>query len=130
MEKFGRKIGTRGMRFLRAAGLMVIAVPVAFGLAHATPSRGHSQSQNTAAIGPEFKYEPISIKLLRTDATPDFRGLVADLEPDGITIRIRDPAEPPRVRLCRDKQQPCRIWIKRQPNRWSSKLGDHPPLCY
>jgi uncharacterized protein (TIGR03435 family) len=75
------------MTFLRAAGLAAIAVPVAFGLAHATPSRGHSQSQNTAAIGPEFKYEPISIKLLRTDATPDFRGLVADLEPDGITIR-------------------------------------------
>jgi uncharacterized protein (TIGR03435 family) len=44
-------------------------------------------SSDLATISPEFKYEPISIKLLRTDATPNFRGLVADLEPDGIHVR-------------------------------------------
>jgi uncharacterized protein (TIGR03435 family) len=68
-------------------GLASISVPVIFGVARTLPSRGHSLSQNTATIGPDFKYEPISIKLLRTDATPDFRGLVADMEPDGISIR-------------------------------------------
>jgi uncharacterized protein (TIGR03435 family) len=69
------------------AELVTISTPVIFGFASTLPSRSHSRSQNAATIGPEFKYEPISIKLLRTDATPDFRGLVADLEPDGISIR-------------------------------------------
>jgi uncharacterized protein (TIGR03435 family) len=68
-------------------GLAIVAVPVIFGFASTPAGRGHSRSQNTAAIGPEFKYETVSIKLRRTDATPDYRGLVADLEPDGISIR-------------------------------------------
>jgi uncharacterized protein (TIGR03435 family) len=69
------------------AGLATMVVPVMFALANSLPSRGHSRSQNTATIGSDLKYEPISIKLLRTDATPDYRGLVADMEPDGISIR-------------------------------------------
>src|SRR5579862_7851344 len=67
--------------------LAIVAVPVIFGIASTLPSRDLSLLQNAAKIGPDFKYEPISIKLLRTDATPDYRGLVADLEPDGISVR-------------------------------------------
>ncbi len=88
MKRSGRVVEIRGMKFLRAAGVMAIAVAFVFSLAHATPNRGRSTSQNTATIGPEFRYEPVSIKLLRTDATPDYRGLVADLEPDGISVRM------------------------------------------
>jgi uncharacterized protein (TIGR03435 family) len=87
MKEFSRQFGTRGMTFLRAARVMAIVVALGFGLAHGRSSRGDSISQNAAAIGAEFMYEPISIKLLRTDATPDYRGFVADLEPDGISVR-------------------------------------------
>lgn len=65
-----------------------LAASVILGFAGTLPGSSHSRSQNLASIGPEFKYEPISIKLLRTDATPDYRGLVADLEPDGISVRM------------------------------------------
>jgi uncharacterized protein (TIGR03435 family) len=59
-----------------------------FGFASTLPSRNHSRSQNAATIGPDFKYEPISIKLLSRKATPDDRGFVADLEPDGISAGV------------------------------------------
>ncbi|HEY4837605.1 MAG TPA: TIGR03435 family protein, partial [Candidatus Acidoferrales bacterium] len=72
---------------LSLVGLASIGMPVTFGFASTPPSSGDSPSQNAATIGPEFKYEPISIKVVRTDATPDYRGFVADLEPDGISIR-------------------------------------------
>lgn len=45
------------------------------------------QPQAPAPDWSKYSYDVVSIKLLRTDATPDFRGLVADLEPDRITIR-------------------------------------------
>jgi uncharacterized protein (TIGR03435 family) len=70
------------------AALASISLPVIFGFASTPPSREHSQPQNAATIGSEFKYEPISIKVVRTDATPDYRGFVADLEPDGISVRM------------------------------------------
>jgi uncharacterized protein (TIGR03435 family) len=69
------------------AGMAALVVPISMGLMGATLIRGQSQAQSTATIGRGFKYEPFSIKLLRTNATPDFRGLVADLDPDGIRIR-------------------------------------------
>jgi uncharacterized protein (TIGR03435 family) len=71
---------------LSAPGLLAV-VPIVVALANATPSRSGSQTQRAATATPVFEYEPISIKLLRTNATPDFRGLVADLQPDGIRIR-------------------------------------------
>ncbi|MGA7784437.1 MAG: TIGR03435 family protein, partial [Candidatus Acidiferrales bacterium] len=69
------------------AELATIAAPVIFGFASTPPSRGHSPSQNTAAIGPEFKYETVSIKLLKSKATPQSIGVIADMEPDGIHVR-------------------------------------------
>jgi bla regulator protein BlaR1 len=51
---FGKKI------LLGGAAMAAIAVPVAFGLAHAAP-RGR-QSQNAGANVPEYKYEVASIK--------------------------------------------------------------------
>ena len=60
MKRFGRGvIENRRMTLLRAAGLMVVIVALGFELAQATRS-----TANAATIGPEFKYEPISIKLL------------------------------------------------------------------
>jgi bla regulator protein BlaR1 len=50
---FGRKL------LLGAAGLMAVAVPIAFGLVHATQSRAASQGQNTAAITPVFEVASI-----------------------------------------------------------------------
>ena len=62
------------------------AASVIFGFASTPPSPSHPQSQNTTAIGSELKYETVSIKLRKSKATPDFIGLVADMEPDGIHI--------------------------------------------
>ena len=70
------------------AELVTLAVSVTFGFASTLPGRSHSRSQNAATIGPDFKYEPISIKLLSRKATPEDRGFVADLEPDGISVRV------------------------------------------
>lgn len=86
MKKLQRTFRFRNASFLTTAALFAVAI--AFCPAHATPSRGHSRSQNAAAIGPDFKYEPISIKLLSRKATPEDRGFVADLEPDGISVRV------------------------------------------
>lgn len=89
MKRFDRRIGTRGTTFLRTVGMLTIAVAFAFafGIAHGMPSPAHSPSQNTSTIGPEFKYEPISIKLLSRKATPEDRGLVASFDQDGISVR-------------------------------------------
>jgi bla regulator protein BlaR1 len=61
---------------LRAAGLMVVVIPIAFGLLHATQSQAKSQAQVTAATAPV--YEVASIKpdksgndMIRMMARPD-----------------------------------------------------------
>jgi uncharacterized protein (TIGR03435 family) len=50
----------RGLDFSRklllsAAGLLAVAVPIAFGLLHATQTRAQSQTQNPTAIAPVFQ---------------------------------------------------------------------------
>jgi uncharacterized protein (TIGR03435 family) len=67
--------------------MATLAVSATFGGASTPPSRGHSPSQNTATIGPDLKYEPISIKLLKRKAIPEDRGLIAGLDQDGISVR-------------------------------------------
>lgn len=52
----GRKV------LLGAAALLAVAVPVVFGMLHATPSRAQSQPQNTAAPSPPYEYEAATIK--------------------------------------------------------------------
>jgi bla regulator protein BlaR1 len=51
---FGRKL------LLSAVGFAAVAVPIAFGLLHATPSRAQSQVQSTASVPPA--YEDVSIE--------------------------------------------------------------------
>jgi bla regulator protein blaR1 len=55
-----RKLDFSRKLLLSAAGFAAIAVPIAFGLLHATPSRAQSQDQNTAAIA--AAYTNVSIK--------------------------------------------------------------------
>jgi uncharacterized protein (TIGR03435 family) len=55
-----RKLNFSKKLFIGAAGVLAIAAPVVFGLAHAAPRGG--QSQNSAVNVQEFKYEVASIK--------------------------------------------------------------------
>ncbi len=61
MQKFGRVFRGRRNLLLRAAGVAALAVPVAFGLAHAEPRQAQSQGQNAATAAPVF--DVASIKL-------------------------------------------------------------------
>jgi bla regulator protein blaR1 len=57
-----RKLNFTKKLMLSGAALAAIALPVAFGVAHAAPGRARWESQNPATV-PEFKYEVASIKL-------------------------------------------------------------------
>jgi uncharacterized protein (TIGR03435 family) len=46
--------------FLSAAAILAVVLPIVFGLAHATPSR--AQTQSTAAIASQYKYDVVSVK--------------------------------------------------------------------
>lgn len=59
MKRFGRRIGTRGMTLLRAAGLTAVTVAFAFGLAHGTA--GHAQSESTATYPPGYEFDVATI---------------------------------------------------------------------
>jgi uncharacterized protein (TIGR03435 family) len=59
MKRFGRRIGTRGVEFVRAAGLMAIVLAFAFGLAHGTPA--HAQSEDAAKYPPGFEFDVATI---------------------------------------------------------------------
>jgi uncharacterized protein (TIGR03435 family) len=90
MKKFGRLIETRGAAFLRAAGLMAIAVALGFGLACATPSRtqGKTQGPAQAAFSWKYKYDVVSVKPLgHNDPSQPQWGYLSDTSPDGIRIR-------------------------------------------
>jgi bla regulator protein BlaR1 len=56
----GRKLDFSRKLLLSAAGLVVVAIPVVFGLLHATQSRAQSQTPNVVATSPV--YEVASIK--------------------------------------------------------------------
>jgi uncharacterized protein (TIGR03435 family) len=63
MRGVGHMFGGRRMQLLRTAGLVVVAVPVVFGLVKATQSRAQSQGQDNAARrAPVYEYEVGSIK--------------------------------------------------------------------
>ncbi len=72
LRRIGDVVGRRGKLFLSATGLVSVAVPIVFGLAHATPSRAQSQAQNAATIAPAFEYEVASIKPSKPDAVGGF----------------------------------------------------------
>ena len=81
MKRFGRRIGTRGMRFLRAAGLLMAIVAFAFGLAKA-------QSTAPTAFSWKHKYDVVSVKQLEHNPSPEPQfGYLYDASPDGIRIR-------------------------------------------
>jgi uncharacterized protein (TIGR03435 family) len=87
VRTFRNAFGNRRKVFLSAAGSLALSVLIVLVIADATSIHAQSQTQKPAATAPEFKYEPISIKLLRDKATPQFRGLVATMDPDGISVR-------------------------------------------
>jgi uncharacterized protein (TIGR03435 family) len=57
-----RKLDFSKKLLLGAAGLAAIAVPVVFGLAHATPNRAQAQTQSASAVTPGYVYEVVSVK--------------------------------------------------------------------
>ena len=62
MKRFGRPIESRGKSLLRAAGLMAIAVALAFGLAHASPSPAQAPTQSTATNPPAYEFDVATFK--------------------------------------------------------------------
>jgi uncharacterized protein (TIGR03435 family) len=62
MKRFGPRIGTRGKSLFRAAGLMAIAVALAFGLAHASPSPAQAPTQSTATNPPAYEFDVATFK--------------------------------------------------------------------
>ncbi len=62
MSRCGGMLGNRKKLLLGAAGLLGIAMPLACGLANAIPRQAQSQAQSTAPIGPNYKYEVVSVK--------------------------------------------------------------------
>jgi uncharacterized protein (TIGR03435 family) len=82
MKRFGRRTGTRGMTFLRAAGLMAIVVAMAFGLAHGTAAR--AQSEGIATYPPGYEFDVATI-YLSTDAHPG--GVAGFLTDDSFRAR-------------------------------------------
>jgi uncharacterized protein (TIGR03435 family) len=62
MRRFGGIFGSSRKLLLNAAGLVAATVPLVFGLAHATRSRGQSQAQSAAANPSVFEYDVASIK--------------------------------------------------------------------
>lgn len=75
---------TRDIDFIRTlllgtVGVVVVALPIVFGLLHATQSRAHSQAQNPSVIAPVF--EVVSVKPSKSvDGT-----VMMKHHPDGIT---------------------------------------------
>jgi len=62
-ERVGRKLDFSRKLFLSAAGLVVVAIAVVFGLLHATQSRAASQAPNAAR---SYEYEVTSIKPVKS----------------------------------------------------------------
>jgi len=62
MKRLFDVFGTRGKWLLSAFVLVVVAVPVIFGLIIAAPSHARSQAQSAPATSPKFKYEVVSVK--------------------------------------------------------------------
>ena len=65
---------------LAVSGIAVIAMPIAFGLTNAAPSRAQSREQGASAIPSEYRYEVASIKPDKSDKTKFMR-----VFPDGYT---------------------------------------------
>jgi uncharacterized protein (TIGR03435 family) len=76
MKKFGLRNGFRGMKFLRAAGLMAIAVAFAFGLAHGTAA--HAQSEGVATYPPGFEFDVSTIYLSKDTSMGGVLGFLTD----------------------------------------------------
>ena len=75
------------MASLLCVGSAFLLGSVALGNAHAGVGADDPQAKAQAPDWSEYRYEVVSIKLLPEQATPAFRGLVADLDPGGISIR-------------------------------------------
>ena len=78
-EGVGCKLDFSRKLLLSAAGLLVVAIPVVFGLLHATQSRAQSQSPNVVATSPV--YEVASIK---PNKSGDNRSRIM-FSPDGLS---------------------------------------------
>jgi bla regulator protein BlaR1 len=81
----GRKL------LLGAAALSAIALPVVFGVLHATPSRAQSQPQNTAATSSHYEYEAATIKPSKGPGPASKIGLWA--APDGFSAWFITPQQ-------------------------------------
>ena len=66
-DRILRKLDFTRKLLLSAAGLLAMALPVAFGVFNATPSLAQSQAGSTAAVTPA--YEVVSIKPNKSDGT-------------------------------------------------------------
>src|SRR5579864_3499352 len=62
MKRFGRRIGSQGMTFLRGASLMGITVAFAFALAPSTPTRAQTPPQNTSKVPPTYEFDVATFK--------------------------------------------------------------------
>ena len=61
MQRFGN-VSNNHRRLLASAAGFVAAVPIVFGIAHATPIAARSQDQNKVASAPAYEFEAASIK--------------------------------------------------------------------
>jgi uncharacterized protein (TIGR03435 family) len=82
MKRFSRRIEIRGMGFLRAAGLIAIAVTLGFGLAYGSTSAAQAPTQSAAADPHAYKFEVATIRPSRPSS--DGGG---GFEADGFRVR-------------------------------------------
>ena len=86
-ERVARKLDLSRKLLLTAAGLVVVTVPVVFGLLHASESRAESLAQNTNALAPV--YEVASIKPNKSsDPTRAIRATPDRLAITNFTLRM------------------------------------------
>ncbi|MFZ0820814.1 MAG: M56 family metallopeptidase [Candidatus Acidiferrales bacterium] len=68
------------------AGMAALTVPIFAGLIGAPSIRAQSQTQNTAAISYDFKYDVVSIKPTKS-APPRDEGFIFEMPPDGFRVK-------------------------------------------
>jgi bla regulator protein blaR1 len=90
MKRFGNVCGSRRKLLLSAAGLLALALPVVFGVAHATQSRAQSQqlagAQSAPAPARQYEYEVVSIKPTGPKPDTGSDGYSSNKFPDGLRI--------------------------------------------
>jgi len=62
MKRLGDVSGSRRKLWHTTPGLTAVAVLIVSGLINASPSRAQLQTKSTPAIGPEYKYDVVSVK--------------------------------------------------------------------